>query len=83
MTTTTLEDISEWFDEGVKKNCSHLFVVCDTYAAENFPVFVLEGENVDEKRRFYDGVNANRIMEIYNLHDDKVKQLEEPRAIHV
>jgi hypothetical protein len=28
---TTKEDISQWFDEGVKKGATHMLVVTDTF----------------------------------------------------
>lgn len=42
------EDISWWYDEGVKAGATHLIVVCDTYDHEDYPVYCSSPEDLPE-----------------------------------
>ena len=79
---TTKEDISAWFDMGVQQGATHMIVVCDTFDHEDYPVFVLPGEDVREKYKKYDGENMQRVMEVYSLKKSKESQLGERRVFH-
>lgn len=78
---TTQADISKWFDDGVSRGIySHMIVVCDEFDWEDFPVFVIRGEDPREFEKKYDEGDLTHTMEVYNLSMDKETQLNEYRA---
>ena len=79
---TTREDISRLLQEGKEWGATHMIVVCDTFDWEDYPVYVLPGENVREKAAEYDGKEMQKIMEVYSLSQDLEAQLDEHRAEH-
>jgi len=44
-----------------------LIVVCDQFDWEDYPVYVTATEDVNEKRKLYNGANMQKIMEVYVL----------------
>lgn len=75
------EDISRWFDTAKKQGATHLVVACDTFEWEDYPIYVMPGQNVHEivaplKRR----ENMQSLMEVYNLNLDKAVQMNEHRS---
>jgi hypothetical protein len=78
---TTQNEISQWFDRGVKKGATHMIVVCDTFDYEDYPVYVFPEDDVD---KLYDTHNENmqKVMEVYNLKMNKDVQLKECRAFN-
>ena len=78
---TTKEDIQGWIKEGQDKGATHLIVVCDTFEYEDYPVYVMPGEDPIIKYNSYNGSNMQKVMEVYNLHKDLNKQLGQHRAL--
>jgi hypothetical protein len=60
-------DILCWFDEGVRKGATHLIVVCDTFNYEDYPIYVMPGEDARKKAAEKDGSNMQKVMEVYDL----------------
>jgi hypothetical protein len=85
MSAASMRDIENWFDRGVEDKATHLIVACDTFDHDDFPVYVLGG---DDFWSVY-GRYANkpdqmlRVMEVYDLSADKQNQLMEFRAWHL
>lgn len=79
---TTREDIKTWFLKGKEQKATHMIVVCDTYDLEDYPVYVMPGENVHEKHAEYRGKNMQKVMEVYSLRKNIESQLNERRAFH-
>jgi hypothetical protein len=77
------EEISGWFDRGVKEGASHLIVVCDTFDHDDYPVWVHPGQDFWAKYEEYNGKDMQRIMEVYDLSHDKQAQMCEHRAHRV
>jgi hypothetical protein len=79
---TTKYEIGAWFDRGLAdpKKPTHLLVVVDGFDHEDYPVFVYPTDKVHEVYNQYNGPNMQRVMEVYNLRDDKEHQLNEFRA---
>ena len=75
----TKEDISNWFDIGIKQQASHLIVVCDTFNHDDYPVFT----NTDDEclARYKNPGKMQRVMEVYDLTADKSEQMCEHRAL--
>lgn len=83
--TATREDIRQWLKEGKKKKATHVIIVCDTFDYDDYPVFVMPGEDVQEKVRPYlAGENMTMLMEAYSLTGkvDIETQIAEERAFH-
>lgn len=75
---TTRQDISRWFDAGVKQKSMFMFVICDTFSYEDYPWYKNSVQDaLDLQREF--PKNMQKIMEIYDLRKDKEKQLKEKR----
>lgn len=79
---TSRETISRWFDAGKDADFTHMIVVCDTYDYEDYPVYVDRDEDVRDKFREFNGVNMQRVMEVYSFKVDKDIQMSETRAFH-
>ena len=75
-------DINRWFDEGISEGATHMIVVCDTWDYEDYPVFVKPGEDARVVAAQNNGVNMQRVMEVYDLSMDKNTQMNETRAFH-
>ena len=79
---TTREDIREWLKEAKRQKATHLIVATDTFDWEDYPIYVLPGQDV---RKIYDehnGPNMQKVMEVYSMKLDLKKQLDEDRAFH-
>lgn len=77
------EDISSWFDRGVAQGSSHMIVICDTYDWEDYPMYVSPGQDAADIAAKNNGVNMQRVMEVYNLSMDKAVQLNTHRVWNV
>lgn len=76
-------DISRWFDEGVDKKATHMIVVCDTFDWEDYPVYVMPGQDAKAVAdKYASGDNMQRLMEVYDLKLSKAAQLGEARSFH-
>lgn len=77
----TKSDIESWLERGKQEQATHMIVVCDTYDHEDYPVYVLTGQDVREVEKKYQQ-NIQRVMEVYSYQLDLTKQLNESRAFH-
>ncbi len=80
--TATLNDIKDWLRRGVANEATHVIIVHDTYDHENYPVYVLSGEDVFERASKYNGQNMQVIDEVYDLSMSIEDQLNEQRAFN-
>jgi len=82
--STSKQDISEWFDRGVKQKATHMLVVCDSFDHEDYPVYVKASESVREKYNEYEqGKHSMQsVMEVYCLGKNKAKQLAQLRSFN-
>ncbi len=79
----TKPEISSWFDRGIAEGATHMIVVCDTFDYDDYPVFCSSDKDCIEKHAHYDGLNMQRVMEVYDLSADKGAQLDERRAMRL
>jgi hypothetical protein len=63
----SLERFNEWKVEGVAKGAKYLISVCDTFDYDDYPVYVMPNDNLEEKKSEFDGVNMQRINEVVTL----------------
>lgn len=79
---TTKAILTGWFKAGARNNCTHMIVVCDTFAYDDYPVYVEPDADFWELYDSHDGPNMTRIMEVYDLNMDMDLQMAESRAWH-
>lgn len=72
-----LQTISKWYDRGKSENYRYMIVVCDTFDYSDYPIYTTEANYSQEYSR---ASSQGRIMEVYDLAGDKLKQLREPFA---
>lgn len=53
-----------WIKRGKDMGATHLISVCDTFDYDDYPVFVMPGEDLSEVRKEYDNVDMQRINEV-------------------
>ena len=80
----TRDEIREIVMDGNTGKYSHVIIVCDTFDYEDFPVYVENGEDINQLVEKYNDYNKmSKIMEIYNYNLDLEKQLNEDIAYHI
>lgn len=84
---TTKEDIKAWLEEGKSRGATHVFIVTDTFDYDDYPVYILPEQDVNEVYAEYtQGKHEmQRVTEMYSLtgkHDIEA-QLKEYRARHL
>jgi hypothetical protein len=52
---------ARWIKEAQLLGATHIISVCDTFSYEDYPVYVMPSEDLQEKRKLYDGINMQRI----------------------
>ena len=80
---THRSDIARWLEEGLEKKATHVIVVCDTFDYEDYPVYILPGQNVKDEINRISRQQMTRIMEVYNLSMDLNAQMSQRRAYNV
>ena len=89
----TRNQIFQWLHEAKTQGATHVIIVCDTFALEDYPVFVLPHENVrataekcrkNNRRGFLisEDIKMQKVMAVYFLSRDLNSQLNECRAFH-
>lgn len=84
----TKEEIRSWLNRaknGGWKNrpITHVIVVCDTFDWDDYPVYVYEGQDINEEIYNFNNDSMQRIMEVYNMSLDIEDQMNEYRAYHI
>ena len=75
---TSRKEIEQWFDEGQDDGDLYMLIICDTYDWSDYPVYCATKE--DAERRIANPGEMQKVMEVYNLVNDKYIQLDQPRA---
>lgn len=78
--TATKQDIERWLIEGTRKGATHVIIACDTFDYDNYPVYVMPGE--DARQKFDDTCfkNMTIVDECYNLSMDIKEQMSRYRC---
>ena len=76
-------DISAWFDKGVSAKKDYLIIVCDTFEWSDYPVFTTKDNFWEKFNTYSNNDNMQRIMEVYDLNKNKIKQLKEPKSFNI
>lgn len=61
---------------------THMIVVCDQFSYEDYPVYVLESQDVREKEQKCNKASMQRVMEIYSYSMAINEQLNETRSFN-
>jgi hypothetical protein len=64
---TTKDDLRQWFNEGLRLGATHMIVVCDTFDYDDYPVYVMPGEDAAEKAVEYAQRSMQKVMEVYKI----------------
>ena len=80
---TSKEQIRSWLLSAKQIGATHGVVVCDSFEWEDYPIYVTQGESVEEIYNKYDGKNMQMVMEVYDLNLDIETQLKEKRSINM
>ena len=76
--STEENTISRWFDEGICRGATHMITVFDDVSRVTYPVYVAHGQDIREVT----AASKHRVIEIYNLLQDKEDQLDELFSIN-
>jgi hypothetical protein len=79
---TTRAEIEHWLRKP-PEHATHVLIICDTYDQDDYPVYVLRGQ--DPRKVEHEHLSRNpmaRRMECYDLRMDLATQLAEYRALH-
>lgn len=80
---TTRDEIREWLDRAKKKGATHMIVATDTFDWEDYPVFVMPGQDAQAEVNARHGPNMSKVMEVYNMSMDLDEQLKAQRVWNV
>lgn len=75
-------DIRTWLHRAKAMKATHMIVVCDCFDYEDYPVFVMTGEDARARAASFKEENMQRVMEVYDISMDLEAQLNEHRAFH-
>jgi hypothetical protein len=78
---TTQDDIRAWLKRA-PEGATHMLVICDTFSYEDYPKFVLAGEDAHKIADEHNGPNMTKLMEVYNLSMDLESQITSARSFN-
>lgn len=58
----TDQDVERWTETAREKGATHVIVVCDSFSYEDYPVYIMPGESLKDKRSEYDGKSMQRVV---------------------
>lgn len=73
-------DIEGWLAIAKERGATHLIVACHRFDYENYPVYVMPGEDPYERQRQLGEMRY--ADEVYSMRLDLAMQLREHRAFH-
>ena len=62
-------DVDRWIEEAKRKKAKYIISVCDTFDWDDYPVYVMPDEDLDEKKKPY-RINMQRINEVIEIKED-------------
>lgn len=60
------DEVQGWKVRAREMGATHIISVCDTFDWDDYPVFVMPGEDVNEKKKQFTG-NMQKINEIIEI----------------
>jgi hypothetical protein len=80
---TLNEKLEEWLFIGRKRSATHMIVICDFRAQENYPAYVSLNEDVKSFVAIYEYFAHLKVVEVYSLRRDWKEQLSSRLAYNV
>lgn len=80
MRAGTREVIQGWLTRARTDGATHMLVICDTFSWEDYPVYVLPGQDPHEVAKRYDDKNMQLVVECYSMRYSDWPQLDAHRA---
>ena len=72
---TTIAELKQWFENGVKSGARYMIVACDTFDHTDYPVYIKEIEDFWAKHAEHNNsANMRRVMEVYDLDKSWAEQ---------
>lgn len=65
-TAPNKQEASKWAVEGLIKGATHVIIVCDTFSHEDYPVYVMPGEDADEVAKKY-SPSAGNMQQVHEV----------------
>lgn len=66
----TRQDVDRWIKSAKDMGATHIISVCDTFDYDDYPVYVMPSDNLEEKKSEYSGKNMQRINEVITVNKD-------------
>lgn len=63
----TRDDVDRWIRTAIDMGATHIISVVDTFEWDDYPVYVMPGESLTEKKKKYDNINMQKINEVIEL----------------
>lgn len=83
MSAATRSEVEEWVQEAQRRGATHLIVMVDTFDWEDYPVYIMGDQNINEELSKRSGKNMQRVVEVYNMQMNIKKQLAESRSYNL
>jgi hypothetical protein len=80
--STSKEEIRRWLEDGKQAGATHVIVAVDTFDHEDYPVYVMPGQDVRAVEKGIRESSMQGVMEVYSMALDIEQQLGERRAFH-
>lgn len=65
---TSIDDLRGWYNDGKKQKATHMIVVCDTFDYEDYPVYVLKGQDAKAAVAKCGSESMHTVMEVYSYN---------------
>lgn len=73
--------IQGWVEEGMAIGATHIIIACDTFSYEDYPVFIMPNQNVDEKLNYYS--RNNNMQSYHEVIELKVNNTNDTNKFHM
>ena len=80
--STSKEEIRRWLEDGKQAGATHVIVAVDQFDQEDYPVYVMPGQDVRAVEKGIRESSMQGVMEVYSMALDIEQQLGERRAFH-
>lgn len=64
------EEVDRWINDAKTMGATHIISVCDTFDWDDYPVYVMPDEDLEEKKKQYNGVNMQKINEVITMNSN-------------
>ncbi len=64
------DDINRWIATAKEMGAKHIISVWDSFDGDDYPVYVMPDEDLEEKKKEYDDVNMQKINETITINSD-------------